>query len=62
MSPQAKYNREVRKDPLIRMLESERQKARRANRRRELIETELQCWIWQLEHYEINGWLNDRQT
>ena len=30
LSPQAKYNREVRRDPLVREIESERQRARRA--------------------------------
>jgi hypothetical protein len=49
MSPQARYNRSVRADPLVRQIQNERQNELRQQKRRFLIETEIQCWIYQLE-------------
>jgi hypothetical protein len=54
VTPQAKYNRDVRTDPLIRKLQNARQRELRAAARLELITTELQCWIWQLEFSEFS--------
>ena len=50
MSPQARYNRQVRADSLVRQLQASRQRELRAEHRRALIEIELQCWIYQLEY------------
>jgi len=60
LSPQAKYNREVRTDPLIREIQNKRRNELNRAKRNLMFETEIQCWIYQLElDDQLNGGMDE---